>query len=243
MAKDKQHQMLRENTNAIQVDLRKYRGGHLQRVTEYENKYNNDSDWGGCSYKKLKRAKRSDTFELNYLPKLVKKYGDKISYDGDKCIFTHNEIKICYYPKANSIRYEKKWTGGINKFFNLIEKSAFKDSDDNKLSRRFVGFIERYYKCLNTYEKNFCWIPQKAGVYIFVAFNSVTNTKRIVYIGSSNNLFRRYSGHNIPDKILSIFNDTYPLFYFIELEKGFYDYEMKLIKKLKPIFNKLTYGG
>jgi len=232
------------HTEIKAVNINRYRGGHYEselRLQSYDDSDNDHIAINGC--KKLERAKRIDNFEINHLPKLVKKHRDNITYDGDKCCFNLGKTKVTYYPRANSTNVRGQWVGGLKSFITAIESVSFQDIEDGLISKRFLDFIDKRYKCKNTYDKNFSWIPETSGVYIFVTFDPNSKSKRIVYVGSSNNLFKRYMSHSIPHRITMTFPKTYPMFYFLEMKKGYYDYEMKLIRKLKPIFNKLTYGG
>lgn len=236
--------MRKQTENANKVGLWRYRGKNYETLLRYRDLDDSDNDMRDCNWhKKLARAKRQDNFELKHLPTLVRKYGNYISYDGDKCKYDNGKDLITYYTKANSVNIKGKWLGGINTFVSVIESKSLVDLGDCELNKRFNKFIGKHYKCKNTYSQNYCFIPQSSGVYLFVAFNLIDNSSRIVYVGSSNNLYRRYLSHNIPSKIAVTFPNSVALFYFIELPKGYYDYEMKLIRKLKPIFNKITYGG
>lgn len=58
----------------------------------------------------------------------------------------------------------------------------------------------------------------------------------IEYIGSTVRLFSRYKSHGVPRKIQK--QGKINLLYYLPMNKGFYDYEIKLIKKLQPFFNK-----
>jgi len=73
-------------------------------------------------------------------------------------------------------------------------------------------------------------------VYAIIAMDSMSLEMDIAYIGSTTKLFSRYKSHKIPSKIQNM--GKLNLLYFLPMNKGFYDYEIKLIKKLQPIFNK-----
>lgn len=105
-----------------------------------------------------------------------------------------------------------------------------------EVSDRFLGFISSRWNCFNTYDKNYKSITHKSGVYLFVSVNLLTGDKKIVYVGSSTDLLLRYKSHNVRNKIESD-GGRFAIFYFKEMEKGFYDFEIKLIKALSPIFN------
>ena len=57
----------------------------------------------------------------------------------------------------------------------------------------------------------------------------------IDYIGSTTMLCSRYRSHKVPDKIQSA--KRLNVMYYLPMKKGFYDYEIKLIKALKPLYN------
>lgn len=109
-----------------------------------------------------------------------------------------------------------------------------------KLERRFLSHVERSWFCKNTYDKNYKEIGNFSSVYLFVCLNINTNKKNIVYIGSTLNLLSRYKSHNVPSLINAA--DCLSTLYFLPLEKGFYDYEVKLIRKLRPILNRNIYA-
>lgn len=108
--------------------------------------------------------------------------------------------------------------------------------DLTELRKRFLKIANKKWYCYNTYDRNYKDLSNKSGVYFFVRFNSGTKEADIVYIGSSVNLKERYRGHNIPAKIKQCQN-CFHIFFFKEMDKRFYDYEIKLIKKLKPEYN------
>jgi len=108
--------------------------------------------------------------------------------------------------------------------------------DPALLRKRFLHFVEDRWFCLNTYDTNYKALPQRAGVYFFVDFDLTKRLFDIVYVGSSTNLFLRYKSHKIPMKIQSKVGHASVL-YFIEMDAGFYDKEIKMIKKLRPKFN------
>lgn len=112
-----------------------------------------------------------------------------------------------------------------------------------ELTERFFKYVQEHWYCPNWHgpARTYKALSNKSGVYIFTKIDLEAKTEQIVYIGSTTQLFNRYKSHTIPEKIFSL--NSIPRMYFIEMPTGFYDYEMKLIKKLKPIFNKLTYGG
>jgi hypothetical protein len=72
-------------------------------------------------------------------------------------------------------------------------------------------------------------------VYAMLEYDIFEKTVDIAYIGSTTNLNLRYRSHNVPCKIRA--SGLISIMYFLPMKKGFYDYEIKLIKKLKPKFN------
>jgi hypothetical protein len=78
-------------------------------------------------------------------------------------------------------------------------------------------------------------------VYAILGFDYNSKDYDIFYIGSTTSLNSRYKSHKIPDKIqkLGLIN----ILYYLPMDKGFYDYEIKLIRKLKPLFNKQHKNG
>jgi len=105
------------------------------------------------------------------------------------------------------------------------------------LRKRFLDHITTKWFCYNTYDRTWKDLSAKSGVYIFVAFNYILEEREIVYVGSSVNLRQRYKIHKVPTKIHALGQNIFSILFFIEMEKGFYDYERKLINKLKPSFN------
>lgn len=73
-------------------------------------------------------------------------------------------------------------------------------------------------------------------VYAILSFDIISHDIDIDYIGSTTKLFSRYKSHKVPEKIQA--KGMVNQLYYLPMNKGFYDYEIKLIKKLKPIFNK-----
>lgn len=111
------------------------------------------------------------------------------------------------------------------------------DGLTENLRKRFFSFVETKWWCANTYDTNYKEITNKSGVYFFAMLDIETKVKDILYVGSSVDLKTRYKGHNIYRKMEKDKNNIPLFFYFIEMDKGFYDYERKLIKKLKPKYN------
>lgn len=105
----------------------------------------------------------------------------------------------------------------------------------SNLSNKFFNHINKNWYCNNTYDKTYKNLDEKSGVYIYVSLNMLNKSRSIVYVGSSSNLFNRHKSHKAITKIIN--NNEIPVLYFLEMPKGFYDYEIKLISKLKPMFN------
>ena len=79
-------------------------------------------------------------------------------------------------------------------------------------------------------------------VYVIISID-YWNTKKvdIEYFGSTAKLYSRYKSHKIPQKIQN--EDKLNLLYYLPMDEGFYDYEIKLINKLKPKYNKQHKNG
>lgn len=78
-------------------------------------------------------------------------------------------------------------------------------------------------------------------IYVMISLNPLSKISDIVYVGSTTQLYSRYKSHIIPNKIQKTGNIN--LLYYMPMNKGFYDYEIKLIKKLQPIYNKQHKNG
>lgn len=63
----------------------------------------------------------------------------------------------------------------------------------------------------------------------------------IKYIGSTTKLKSRYKSHKIPEKVQKM--GLISMMFYMPMNKGFYDYEIKLIRKLQPQLNKIRYGN
>lgn len=99
------------------------------------------------------------------------------------------------------------------------------------LNRKFLKFVEKFWTQNNHSLKD---IP---CVYLIAAYDLFrVKAAEIAYVGSTTKLNARYKSHKVPMKVqcLGLIN----ILYFRPMQKGFYDYEIKLIQKLKPIFNK-----
>ncbi len=98
------------------------------------------------------------------------------------------------------------------------------------LRQRFLTHIEKNWIQNNHSLKNI------SCTYVIAGYNYITKGKDIFYIGSTTQLFNRYKSHKAPGKVQNL--GYMNILYFIEMPFGFYDYEIKMIRKLKPIFNK-----
>jgi len=98
------------------------------------------------------------------------------------------------------------------------------------LRKRFLKYLRKN----SLWQLNNHSLENISCVYIMISFDMDADLDMdIVYVGSTTKLFLRYKSHKIPSKIQS--EGKYNLMYFLPMNKGFYDYEMKLIKKLQPI--------
>lgn len=100
----------------------------------------------------------------------------------------------------------------------------------SELRKRFTNVV------VNKWELNNHNLSEISCVYAMLAFDIFSKETDILYIGSTTKLFSRYKSHKVPAKIQKL--GKLNLMYFLPMNKGFYDYEIKLIKKLQPIFNK-----
>lgn len=94
------------------------------------------------------------------------------------------------------------------------------------------------WKTPNTWGNNFDFPPNKPGIYMIVKpivdVKNLTVSFDILYVGSSRNLHKRYSNHEVLDKAKDEYG--YVQFYFIEKENHFEE-EKKLIKIFQPKYN------
>lgn len=101
------------------------------------------------------------------------------------------------------------------------------------------------WKTPNTYDsKRYANVPNKSGVYLIIEYVIKSDAKYkaiLCYIGSSTNLSGRFKTHEVIKKITDCGN-LYQ-FYFREIEFGFYDKEIELIKTYTPPYNKSLYGA
>lgn len=123
-----------------------------------------------------------------------------------------------------------------------------KDDLYRGLRKKFLCHIERKWKWANHNDFKFNEkIPKCSGVYILVGSDISNDFYDIMYVGSAINLFKRLRSHKTIRRVESFGQYEKEsvmccIVYFMELEKGFYDYEIKLIRKLQPVFNKKLYS-
>lgn len=108
--------------------------------------------------------------------------------------------------------------------------------DQTSIRQRFADYIRR--KWIQN-DHNLKEIPCVYALVSFDVYN--TNVIEVAYIGSSIKLNSRYKSHKVPNKIQK--EGKISIMYFLPMSKGFYDYEIKLINKLKPQFNKQHKNG
>jgi excinuclease UvrABC nuclease subunit len=96
------------------------------------------------------------------------------------------------------------------------------------------------FKTPNTYGENFSKVPKKPGIYFYATPYYIEDDKykneffyRIIYIGSSKNLYNRYSSHEVGRVLKNLCNIQ---FYFEET-LDYKEFEKKLINHIKPICN------
>lgn len=95
------------------------------------------------------------------------------------------------------------------------------------------------FKTPNTWGENYSKVPNKSGIYFYTACNNgylsffCNDYEKIIYVGSSQNLFNRYRTHEVGRHLKKLCNVT---FYFYETE-NFYEIEKYLIDYYKPICN------
>lgn len=104
------------------------------------------------------------------------------------------------------------------------------------LRQKFTAYV------LKNWEQNDHSLKQISCIYAIVAIDYYdTKTLEIEYVGSSVNLHARYKSHKVPEKISS--SGKISLMFYKPMSNGFYDYEIKLIKKIKPKYNKQHKNG
>jgi len=98
------------------------------------------------------------------------------------------------------------------------------------LRKRFANTIQ------SKWEMNDHNLTDISCVYAMLSFDILSKDIDIAYIGSTTKLFSRYKSHKVPEKIQAMRRIN--ILYYLPMKRGFYDYEIKLIKRLKPLFNK-----
>ena len=98
------------------------------------------------------------------------------------------------------------------------------------LKKRFLNHI------LKKWEENDRYKIDNQCVYAIMGLNYELNEMQILYIGSTKCLKSRYKSHSIPEKIYEL--GLIPYLKFIPIKENMVEYEIKLINKLKPYFNK-----
>lgn len=106
------------------------------------------------------------------------------------------------------------------------------NKDDAYLLRqRFLNVITKYWV------QNNHQLKAISCVYAIISLDYWdTKLMEIEYIGSTVNIFSRYKSHKVPSKIQE--TGKINLMYYLPMSSGFYDYEIKLIKRLQPLLNK-----
>lgn len=103
--------------------------------------------------------------------------------------------------------------------------------DPTFLRQRFAKFIFKKWVQNN---HNLKEIPCVYAILSLDYYN--TKLLDIEYIGSTVKLSSRYRSHSIPKKIQD--SGKINVLYYLPMNKGFYDYEIKLINRLQPLYNK-----
>lgn len=97
----------------------------------------------------------------------------------------------------------------------------------------------KYWKCANTYEPDYGKPPQSSGVYLFLAISFTNRSKKLIYIGQSENLLKRFKNH---EKMNKLYNHYDHIYFYWYATHNHIDIEKKLIEKYRPKFNK-QYNG
>ena len=105
--------------------------------------------------------------------------------------------------------------------------------NNKDLRIRFLKYVEKKWEQNN---HNLDDIPCIYVIAAYVFNLNGTFLRDIEYVGSTTKLKSRYKSHKIPMKIQE--SGKVNLLYYKPMDKGFYDYEMKLIKKLQPKYNR-----
>jgi hypothetical protein len=106
------------------------------------------------------------------------------------------------------------------------------------IKKRFVFKPEKWHNA-NTYDTNYMSPPSAPGVYMLVSskysFVRKKHIRKILYVGSSKNLLKRYNNHEVFNKIKDKY--YYIQFYF-RIEDDPINIERALIKMIQPKYNK-----
>lgn len=100
--------------------------------------------------------------------------------------------------------------------------------------------LQRTWKTPNTYTNQYDQFPEKPGVYAIVWLDIINTPQEseLLYIGSAQNIKRRIRGHEVIKIAGALVKEKYIITYFKEAE-NYKEMELKLIKSLKPIINKI----
>jgi len=118
---------------------------------------------------------------------------------------------------------------------NLYYLKGLRTFDLKFLRGRFLNYIEKNWE-LNNHN-----LQKTSCVYVMVSYDCMGRNGDIVYVGSTTNIYARYKSHKVPAKIQATGNLN--LMYYMPMTRGFYDYEIKLIRRLKPLFNRQHKNG
>lgn len=99
-----------------------------------------------------------------------------------------------------------------------------------KLNRRFTDYISKRW-VMNEHPPK-----EVSAVYVIIAFDFYNGVNQIQYVGSTTDMCLRYKSHKIPKKIQD--SGYMNILYYLPMKAGFYDYELKLIRKLQPKYNR-----
>lgn len=106
------------------------------------------------------------------------------------------------------------------------------------MAKDFI-FKEREWFAPNTYSSNFKTPPHSSGVYLLIKPTVFRGRDKrieyqILYVGSSKNLYKRYSNHETLRVLKQLYG--YVQFYFLE-DENHLETEKELIKQIQPPFN------
>jgi excinuclease UvrABC nuclease subunit len=88
-------------------------------------------------------------------------------------------------------------------------------------------------------------LPSESGVYVIYLSNLDDDTKKVLYVGSTNNAKKRFSSHRIYAKLFKKYLDYPSVFLEVKFKKtnNYKDLEKNIIPKLKPKLNKVYNWG